>query len=171
MSVLSRRENILKILKNSKQAVSGTSLASELNVSRQVIVGDVAILKAAGEDIISTSKGYILNDKKESEGYILKTIACKHSKEYIEDELNSIVDEGATVVNVMVEHGLYGQITGDLYLSSRRDVKEFIQKLKSDIVNPLADLTDGIHLHTIKCRDEASFNEIIKSLESKGYLL
>ncbi|MGX4600346.1 3H domain-containing protein [Faecalimicrobium sp. JNUCC 81] len=171
MSVLSRRENILKILKNSKQAVSGTSLASELNVSRQVIVGDVAILKAAGEDIISTSKGYILNDKKESEGYILKTIACKHSKEYIEDELNSIVDEGATVVNVMVEHCLYGQITGDLYLSSRRDVKEFIQKLKSDIVNPLADLTDGIHLHTIKCRDEVSFNEIIKSLESKGYLL
>lgn len=170
MNVLSRRENILDILKNSKQAISGTSLANKLNVSRQIIVGDIAVLKASGEDIISTSKGYILNDKKEND-YILKTIACKHSKDCIEDELNVIVDEGATVVNVMVEHCLYGQITGDLYLSSRRDVKEFMEKLKSDIANPLADLTDGIHLHTIKCRDEASFNEIIKILESKGYLL
>ncbi|MEG1311946.1 MAG: transcription repressor NadR [Romboutsia sp.] len=171
MNVLNRREKILDILKNSKQAINGTNLASELNVSRQVIVGDIAILKASGEDIISTSKGYILNDKEKSKNCIVKTIACKHSKDFIEDELNIIVDEGVTVVNVIIEHCVYGQITGDLYVSSRRDIKEFMEKLKLDMANPLSQLTDGIHLHTIKCRDEDSFNEVIKSLESKGYLL
>lgn len=171
MNVSDRREKILNILKKSNEAISGTNLAKDLDVSRQIIVGDIAILKAGGENIISTSRGYILNNDEENKNFILKTIACKHGKEEIEDELNIIVDEGSTVVNVVVEHEVYGQITGDLYLSSRRDVKDFIEKLKSDVVNPLAKLTDGIHLHTIKCKDEESFNEIIKSLGDKGYLL
>ena len=169
MNVTERRNKILNILKKSDKAISGTKLANELNVSRQIIVGDIAILKAAGEDIISTARGYILNNK--NDGYIVKTIACRHEQRDIEDELNIIVDEGATVVNVVVEHGVYGQITGDLYLSSRRDIKDFIKKLKEDKSNPLSELTDGIHLHTIKCRDNESFEEVIKSLNNKGYLL
>lgn len=170
MNGLDRREEILNILKNSSQAISGTSLANELNVSRQLIVGDIALLRASGMDIISTPKGYILNNNESNENYIIRTIACRHSKDFIEDELNSIVDEGATVVNVIVEHSVYGQITGDLHVSSRRDVKAFINKLKLQDINPLAQLTDGIHLHTIKCRDEETYQEIIKSLKEKGYL-
>ena len=118
-------------------------------------------------DIISTPKGYILNNNESNENYIIRTIACRHSKDFIEDELNSIVDEGATVVNVIVEHSVYGQITGDLHVSSRRDVKAFINKLKLQDINPLAQLTDGIHLHTIKCRDEETYQEIIKSLKER----
>ncbi|HSQ90401.1 transcription repressor NadR [Romboutsia sp.] len=170
MNGLDRREEIINILKNASQAISGTNLANELNVSRQLIVGDIALLRAAGMDIISTPKGYILNNKESDENYIIRTIACRHSKDFIKDELNSIVDEGATVVNVIVEHSVYGQITADLHLSSRRDVKEFMKKLKVEDVNPLAQLTDGIHLHTIKCRDEETFEEVIKSLKEKGYL-
>lgn len=169
MNVVQRRDKILNILKKSDKAISGTKLANELNVSRQIIVGDVAILKASGEDIISTARGYILNSKNDE--YIEKTIVCKHGKDEIEDELNIIVDEGATVVNVVIEHGVYGQITGDLYLSSRRDVKDFINKLKEDKLNPLSELTEGIHLHTIKCKDEDIFKAVRKSLEEKGYLL
>ncbi len=170
MNGLERREEIIKILKNDTKAISGTNLANELNVSRQLIVGDIALLRASGLNIISTPKGYILDNKENNEGYIIKTIACKHSKNFIEDELNVIVDEGATVVNVIVEHGVYGQITGDLHVSSRRDVKDFMEKLKLEDTNPLSKLTDGIHLHTIRCRHEESFEEIVNILREKGYL-
>ena len=99
MNAKDRRNQILDILKNSTQAVNGSQLSKELRVSRQVIVSDVALIRASGIDIISTPKGYILN-KNVDDRYIVKTIACKHSRDCTEDELNLIVDEGATVVNV-----------------------------------------------------------------------
>ncbi|MDB8805939.1 MULTISPECIES: transcription repressor NadR [Romboutsia] len=164
-----RRDKILNLLKNKNKAVSGSKLSSELNVSRQVIVGDVALLRASGIHIISTPRGYILNDNKE-DNYIIKTIACKHDKEDIEDELNTIVDEGGIVEDVIVEHSIYGQIIGNLHLECRRDVKEFIEKLNSKETSPLSHLTDGVHLHTIKCKDEKTYKQVITSLTEKGYL-
>lgn len=170
MSGEERRLEILKLLNISGKAISGSYLSKEIGVSRQVIVGDIALLRASGSDIISTPKGYILNKDKD-DGFILKTIACKHTKECIKNELNLIVDEGATVVNVIVEHSVYGQITGDLHLSSRRDVSDFMEKLNKETSNPLSQLTDGIHLHTIKCKDENTFENIIKQLKLNGYIL
>lgn len=164
-----RRLKILDILKNTQKAVSGSELSKILDVSRQVIVSDIALLRASGEEILSTPKGYIIDDKK-NENYIYKTIACKHKKDFIEEELNLIVDEGATVVNVIVEHSVYGQITGDLHLASRRDIREFMKKLNGD-TTPLSQLTDGIHLHTIKCKDTETLESVISSLKEKGYAL
>lgn len=164
-----RRLKILDILKNTQKAVSGSELSKILDVSRQVIVSDIALLRASGEEILSTPKGYIIDDKK-NENYIYKTIACKHKKDFIEEELNLIVDEGATVVNVIVEHSVYGQITGDLHLASRRDIREFMKKLNGD-TTPLSQLTDGIHLHTIKCKDTETLESVITSLKEKGYAL
>ena len=164
-----RRLKILDILKNTQKAVSGSELSKILDVSRQVIVSDIALLRASGEEILSTPKGYIIDDKK-NEDYIYKTIACKHKKDFIEEELNLIVDEGATVVNVIVEHSVYGQITGDLHLASRRDIREFMKKLNGD-TTPLSQLTDGIHLHTIKCKDTETLESVITSLKEKGYAL
>lgn len=170
MSAAERREEILNILKYSSEAISGTNLSEKLNVSRQIIVGDVALLRATGVDIISTPRGYILNNKENNDDCVIKTIACKHSEDCIEDELNTIVDEGASVINVIIEHGVYGQLTGNLHVSSRRDVKSFMSKLKEEEVNSLARLTDGVHLHTIKCKNEEAFKLISKALKEKGYL-
>ena len=170
MNAKDRRNQILDILKNSTQAVNGSQLSKKLGVSRQVIVSDVALIRASGIDIISTPKGYILN-KNLDDRYIVKTIACKHSRDCTEDELNLIVDEGATVVNVIVEHSVYGQLTGDLHLSSRRDVREFMKSLNENSVNPLSQLTDGIHLHTIKCENEDILNSVLNNLKEKGYAL
>ncbi|GAA0711945.1 transcription repressor NadR [Paraclostridium ghonii] len=170
MSGSERREKIVKILKSLIKPVSGSYLSKVLDVSRQVIVSDVALIRASGIDIISTPKGYVLNEE-ECESHLIKTIACKHSKECIEDELNSIVDEGATVMNVIVEHSVYGQLTGNLHLSSRRDIRGFIKKLEEDTVNPLSQLTDGVHLHTIKCDKEEALENVMRSLKEKGYLL
>ncbi|MEG2354043.1 MAG: transcription repressor NadR [Clostridium sp.] len=171
MNSSERRNNIIRMLKNSSNPISGVYIANKLNVSRQIIVGDVALLRASGADIIATPKGYILNTKSSNDNYLIKTIACKHSKDFIQEELNILVDEGITVINVIVEHSLYGQLTGDMHISSRRDVSDFMSKIHLDDVIPLSTLTDGIHLHTLKYKDEKSFVEAISSLKSKGYLL
>lgn len=165
-----RREYIFKMLHESDKALSGSYISKTLGVSRQVVVGDIALLRASGKEIISTPKGYILNNIKDDR-YIIKTIACKHDKNCTKEELNTIVDEGGVIINVIVEHDVYGQITGDLYLTSRRDVQHFISKLSDESITPLSKLTDGIHLHTIKCKDEDVFENIIQKLNKKGYLL
>lgn len=170
MSGNERREKIIEILKSSTKAVSGSYLSKLLDVSRQVIVSDVALIRASGINIVSTPKGYVLNEE-QGESYLIKTIACKHSKECIEDELNTIVDEGATIMNVIVEHSVYGQLTGNLHVSSRRDVREFIKNLSKDIANPLSQLTDGVHLHAIKYEKEEVLENVINALKERGYLL
>ena len=58
-----RREKIINILRSSSTPVAGVALAKELNVSRQVIVQDVALLRANGTAIFSTNRGYVLQTR------------------------------------------------------------------------------------------------------------
>ena len=52
-----RRKQLLSFLSGSQTPISGAALARELKVSRQVIVQDVALLRANGADILSASRG------------------------------------------------------------------------------------------------------------------
>ena len=79
------------------------------------------------------------------------------------------MDQGCTVVDVIVEHPIYGQITGPLELSSRYDVSQFL--LRSAETQPLSVLTEGIHLHTLSCPDEAAFTRVQNALRTLGVLL
>ncbi|OON98093.1 MAG: hypothetical protein ATN36_01490 [Epulopiscium sp. Nele67-Bin005] len=163
-----RRELIITLLNEADGAISGGNLAKKLNVSRQIIVGDIALLRASGLPIVSTPKGYIFFS--EPTNYITRAIVCKHTENEIEDELNCFVDEGIIVTSVSVEHGVYGHLNGDLHISSRRDVKDFIKNLQESKTAPLATLTDGIHCHTIKCKNEAEFDKIKQILHDKNFL-
>ena len=164
-----RREHILTILNQQKNPISASSLASRLNVSRQIIVGDVALLRAQGHNIIATARGYILADLNSANQYLGK-VASQHSPEDTRSELYTIVDQGAVVVNVVVEHEVYGEITGSLNLASRSDIDAFMHKVESSEVKLLSELTMGVHLHTIACRDKAHFDDVCQALESNGYL-
>ena len=55
-----RRKELIRVLKQSDKAVSGTDLAKQFEVSRQVIVQDIALLRATNKKILSTNKVYIL---------------------------------------------------------------------------------------------------------------
>ena len=55
-----RREELINTIKSSTSPISGKTLAQLYDVSRQVIVQDIALLRTAGYDIISTNRGYIL---------------------------------------------------------------------------------------------------------------
>ena len=164
-----RRENILDMINQAKSPVSASTLAKALNVSRQVIVGDVALLRAQGHEIIATSRGYMLPIFKETNKYLGK-VACRHAAADTPSELYTMVDLGAVAINVIVEHDLYGEITGSLNITNRKDVDAFMEQVASSEVRLLSELTMGVHLHTIACRDKPHFEEVCEALEANGYL-
>jgi len=169
MEAGSRREKILEMIRQQQAPVSASRLAQTLQVSRQIIVGDVALLRAQGCEIIATARGYIVPQPAESGRYLGK-VACQHTAADTVWELYAIVDAGAVVVNVVVDHDLYGEIAGQLNLSSREDVDAFVQKAASTKAKLLSELTMGVHLHTVACRGRDHFEQVRQALEQKGYL-
>ena len=73
------------------------------------------------------------------------------------------------MLDVIVEHPIYGQLTGPLDLSSRYEVSQFIAR--SAEARPLSVLTEGIHLHTLACPDEEAFRRCVDRLRELGVLL
>lgn len=163
---MNRKERIIQEIKKSDKPISASSLAKICHVSRQIIVGDIALLRASGIHIIATPRGYVLDYHQG----LSKTIAFKHTQEQMDDELYTIVDLGGEIIDVIVEHPIYGQITGKLHLKSRYDVDQFLKKVKSSTAKPLSQLTDGIHLHTIQYPDANTLQRIEEALLQKGYL-
>lgn len=161
-----RRQEILNFLCKTKTPVSGTSLARQFSVSRQVIVQDMALLRAEGHELISTTRGYVLN----TPSYVSRTVKVFHSNEEIADELNTVVDQGGIVEDVFVHHKVYGELRAGLHISSRRDTERFVAEIKSGKSAPLKEVTSGYHYHTILADSEETLDLIEKELWKKGYL-
>lgn len=164
-----RRKNILKLLSRSQAPVSASVLAQEHGVSRQVIVGDIALLRAKGSDIIATTRGYAMATLAVPGRYIGK-IACQHSLINTATELRTVVELGGEVLDVVVDHYLYGEITGQLNIASAEDVDAFLLRVHNHELRLLSELTGGVHLHTIACRDADAFVLITGALKERGLL-
>ena len=169
MNATQRRQAILHILRESPLPVSASTLAGRFSVSRQIVVGDIALLRAAGADISATPRGYVILPA--SEPGLTWRVACQHDAAGMEAELNAIVDQGCTVLDVIVEHPVYGQLTGPLRLSSRYDVSQFLAKCAQSEAQPLSNLTEGIHLHTLSCPSGEACLRVRKALAELGVLL
>ena len=154
-----RRQAVAQALEEAVGPVSAAALAERFSVSRQIIVGDVALLRAGGTDILATPRGYLLGGRG---GGVERTVACVHAPEEMERELNAIVDAGGEVVDVIVEHPVYGQLTGLLGVRSRYDVAEFVRRVEEHGARPLSALTGP---------DEKTFRRVRKSLEAENFLL
>ena len=168
MNAKERREKILARLASADEAISASRLAADFSVSRQIIVGDVALLRAAGHEILATPHGYICERARSG---VVCQVACRHDAAQMQEELNAIVDQGCTVLDVIVSHPIYGQLTGQLNLSSRYEVAAFIEKATSASAQPISVLTDGIHLHTLQCPDEAAVERVRRALAALGILM
>lgn len=164
-----RRLQIEEILNNNTEPITASALAKKFSVSRQVIVGDIALMRARGFKISATPRGYVLDREDKNECVFM--IACLHEDKNMGTELYAVVDNGGTVQDVTVEHPIYGEIVGELRLSSRYDVDLFLKKVEDKTVQPLMRLTGGIHLHTIKCKDEETKERIIKALKKEKIIL
>ncbi len=172
-SAADRRKYIIKKLNEASGPRTAAYFAKELSVSRQIIVSDVAILRASGIDILATPKGYILESPENRDDFpFVGMLACRHTADQLRDELYTIVDFGATVIDVVIEHAIYGEISGNLSLSSRYDVDLFIKKVENEKNSaPISSLTGGAHLHRIGCRDQKSFAMIKAALNDKGFII
>ncbi len=164
-----RRKKIIEVLQNSEEAVSGTELAKRLNVSRQVIVQDVALLRAVNRNIISTTKGYVLYYQEQQK--VNRCFLVKHTDDQIKDELYTVVDNGGKVLDVIVMHDIYGEISTGLIIKNRKDVYDFVEKLRGHNTTPLMELTGGVHLHTVEADSEEILDSIEKKLKEKKYLI
>ncbi len=162
-----RREKLIKILRDRIEPVSGSELSALLGVSRQVIVQDIALLRASDINIFSTTRGYLIYHSEEPK--VKRTFQVKHTTEQIEDELCTIVDNGGRVLDVLVRHEIYGEIATKLIIRNRQDVYDFVKKVNEKKIVPLKDLADGVHRHTVEADSEATLDRIGKALKDKGY--
>jgi len=164
-----RRRQILAWMRQHGDPVRGSELARRFRVSRQCLVQDVAILRAAGEQIMATPRGYQIPKPKE-QAY-RAVLACRHKPERTEEELQTLVDYGVRVLDVIVEHPLYGELRGALMLESRADVQDFLTQVHSSKATLLSALTGGIHLHTVEASRPEAIARAKAELRKRGILL
>ena len=162
-----RREEILERLMNSTMPLSGTTLAKQLQVSRQIIVQDISNLRSQKHEILSTNRGYLYAGPRR----IKRILKVKHSHEDIVDELSSIINHGGAVTDVTVKHKVFGQIRVDLQIRNHRDVDAFMDAIACGRNTPLMNVTGGYHYHTIEADSEMTLDTIENTLEEKGYLV
>jgi uncharacterized protein len=164
-----RRSWLLQMLKETNAPITGSELAAKTNVSRQIIVRDISLLKARNEPIIATSRGYIYLQQLGT--VFKKTIACCHLPDKVEMELNLIVDHGVTINDVRIEHPVYRNLTAPIMVSSRKEVKQYMIKISKTKASFLSELTSGVHLHTLSSTSEAALIEVEKELKRAGFLI
>jgi uncharacterized protein len=169
MSSKERRKLIEELLIKRGEPQKGQDLAKEFGVTRQVIVKDIAILRAEGVNIIATPEGYIT--PKHEKHRIKRIIAVSHRSESIENEMTCIVKFGGTIEDVIIEHPLYGEMRGMLMIKTLYDVQKFIEKFKEYKAEPLSALTGGVHLHTIEADNEETMDRILSELNARQYLI
>ena len=162
-----RRKEIVTLLLSSKEPISGGQLAERFGKSRQIIVQDITLLKGLGYDIISTHYGYLL----QKSPLVERVFKVKHSTEQTEDELNTVVDLGGTVVDVFVWHKVYGKISAQLNIFSRHNIKQFIEGVRTGKSIELMNVTGGYHYHTVRADSEEIMDRIAEALTSKGYVV
>ena len=166
-----RRVTILNMLKEQQLPLSGTALASHFHVSRQVIVQDIALMRAENHNIISTNKGYLFRSQESKNNQPMRVFCVRHDTNQVPDEFATVLKLGGHILDVAVEHELYGQIRVDLLIESAQDAEEFYGKLLTCRDNPLKVLTDDCHYHTICAPSEKLLDLIEQALREKGYLV
>lgn len=164
-----RKKELLVLLNESDAALTGNDLAKKFCVTRQIIVKDMELLKAEGNEVISTKKGYFIPKKKEKS--VQKIVTVCHGTENIENELQIVVDLGGKILTTFVEHSVYGTVGQCLNVKSRKDIQIFLEKIQKTGCQPLLLLTKGVHKHTIEAEDEKTLNEICELLDKAGYLI
>lgn len=169
MDAQQRRTCIINELRHAQHPLSGSALAQAVGVSRQVIVQDIALLRAHGFDIVATNRGYMVVDREDKQPCV-RLFKVQHTVEETADELKTIVDLGGTVVDVMVNHRVYGKISATLDIKSRRDIACFIDDMESGRSSLLMTVTSGYHFHHIAAETEEVLDDIAQALTQKGYV-
>lgn len=167
MKPTQRRQEMLKLLRHSREPLSGRYFAERFGISRQVVVGDIAALRQDGESISATPLGYLYQPKQA----VSAVYKCFHTNSQTEDELRLIVSLGGSIIDVMVRHRIYGKLSAQLSISSDEDIDNFMEEIRLGKSVPLMNVTSGYHYHTIAAKDKETLTRIADALRERGYLL
>ena len=168
MTTAERRKKILNILENADSPVPARELASRFHVSRQVIVQDMAVIRASTPGILSTARGYLI--QQDSACTYSREFKVRHTEEDMEKELTLIVDCGGHVKNISISHRVYGRISADMDIHSRQDVKEFMEALAGSSSSVLSSATSGYHYHLVEASSSERLDTIEEKLQESGFL-
>jgi len=166
MKVEKRRKGIIEMLANERRPVAGGELSRVFGVSRQIIVQDIAALKAAGFDIVATHTGYVIR----TFPFIEREFKLQHTTQETAEELSLIVELGGTVVDVFVWHKVYGKLEARLNIGTPEQVAQFIDGVRSGKSSELMNVTGGYHYHTVRADSEEILDRIHDALAEKGFL-
>ena len=166
MTGTERRRKILELIEKTGTPLSGGALGKLTGVSRQVVVQDVALLRTEGHHIVATARGYLMNKSDE----VSRIFKVCHTADQIDEELTTIVDLGACVENVTVNHRAYGRMSATLKIASRRDVQLFMEQMRSGKSTPLMNVTSGYHFHKITAKSEEILDDVEQALREKNFL-
>lgn len=169
LSAPERRDRIAEVLADGS-CIPGDTLAHDLGVSRQVIVQDIAVLRAGGLDIVATVRGYLLAPGSEVAS-VRRVVGVRHGPDEAVTELTALVDTGARVVDVIVEHPVYGELRAELDLRSRRDVQLWDERRRATAARLLCELTGGEHVHTLEADHEPILDAAEDALRRLGFLI
>lgn len=166
LSGTQRRKKIIQLMRESSTPLSGGALGKETGVSRQVVVQDIALLRTQGYPIMATARGYLLNDAKQ----MVRLFKVHHTNEQLGDELETIIDLGGSVLDVMVNHRVYGKMSAPLNIKNRRDIQLLLHDLATGKSTPLMSVTSGYHFHHVSAESKEILDEIEESLRKKQYI-
>ena len=159
-----RRTKIYNMLTEAENPINGNDLAKMFDVSRQIIVQDIALLRADGKNVFSTRKGYLIQE----ESRFKRVFKVKHGSDMVERELQIFVDYGCLVEDVFIYHDIYGKVCAELNLSSRFEIKKYLEKMTEKNANLLTSITDGYHYHTVTAEDESVFKMVQDEMAKQG---
>ena len=165
-----RREKIKQMLAGASQPMTGTALAAALHVSRQVIVQDIALMRAEQLPIVSTNKGYLLGPDAARSSQPKRVFFVRHTTEQMLEEFMAVIELGGRILDVSVEHDLYGPIRADLLIENAREAADFVERRDRCRDNPLKVLTDDCHYHTVTAPSERLLDLNEQELRSRGFL-
>ncbi|MDO5719362.1 MAG: transcription repressor NadR [Actinomycetaceae bacterium] len=160
-----RRDKIRRTLETRTDPISATQLGKDHGVTRQVIVKDIALLRAEGSPIHSTHLGYVL-----ARSLMHRRIftVC-HAPSGIEEELKLIIHHGGAIIDIQIDHPTYGIVIAPIDVTTSDDLNRFIRDFHP--THALANLTAGIHCHTVEAADEQTLDRIERALEEAEYLV
>ena len=167
MKVAERRKAIANLLLSAQNPISGGTLAQQFDISRQIIVQDITVLKGQGYEILSTNQGYVMQKSPLKE----RVFKVRHTTAETEDELSTIVALGGTVADVFVWHKVYGRIEATLNIFSNLQIKQFLEGVRTGQSTELMHVTGGYHYHTVRAESEETLDRIEAALCAKNYVV
>ncbi|MGI6199838.1 MAG: transcription repressor NadR [Christensenellales bacterium] len=166
-----RRDALFRALTQAEGPITGSELARQFGVSRQVVVQDIAVLRAGGTNILATPQGYLIPRVSHVKPCV-RVFTCRHlSLPALRQELTAMVSLGGKVVDTIVEHPIYGEFRGMLMLMNMASVEDFCRRLAASNAEPLSHLTGGVHLHAVEADTPDTLDRIEAELARLGILV